>query len=183
MQNSIRSHTSRTEGLGRKDNLVLGVELLEDVVLNRAPQLRPVHALFQGRFEEEGHDDDGRGVDRHRHRDLAQVDAVEECLHVIERIDGDAKPAHFAKRTRIVGVQAHERGQIEGGAQAGLALVKQELEALIGLPGGAEARELPHGPELAAVHGSMDAARERILAGIAEIGVGIEADRARLSGV
>ena len=96
-------------------------------------------------------------------------------VHVVEGIDGDAEPADLAERTRIVAVEAHERGQVEGGAEAGLPLVEQELEAFVGLPGGAEAGELPHGPEPAAVHGGMDAARERILAGIAEIGVGIEA--------
>ncbi len=46
--------------------------------------------------------------------------------HVVERIDGDAEPAHFAERARIVAVEAHERRQIERGAEAGLALVEQE---------------------------------------------------------
>ena len=122
----------------------------------------------------ERHDDDGRGVDGHRHRHLAQVDAVEQLAHVVERIDGDAEPADLAERARIVAVQAHERRQIEGGAEAGLALVEQEPEALVGLPRRAEAGELAHGPQPAAVHGGVDAAREGILPGIAEVGFGIE---------
>ena len=79
------------------------------------------------------------------------------------------------RERRIVAVEAHERRQIEGGAEAGLALAEEELEAFVGLAGGAEAGELPHGPEPAAIHGGVDAAGERILAGIAEVGVGIEA--------
>ena len=82
----------------------------------------------------------------------AEVDAVEQLVHVVERIDGDAEPADLAERARIVAVEAHERRQVERGAEAGLALVEQELEALVGLPRRAEAGELPHGPEPAAVH-------------------------------
>ena len=82
----------------------------------------------------------------------AEVDAVEELPHVVERVDGDAEPADFAERARIVAVEAHQRRQVEGGAQAGLPLVEQELEALVGLPRRAEAGELPHRPQPAAIH-------------------------------
>src|SRR5262249_52042397 len=87
---------------------------------------------------------------------------------------GDAEPADFAERSWIVGVEAHEGGQIERGGEAGLAFVEQELEALVGLPGGAESGELPHGPEPRAIHGRMYAARERVLPRIAELGLRIE---------
>ena len=33
----------------------------------------------------------GRGVDRHRHGDLGEIDAVEQLAHVFEGIDGDAE--------------------------------------------------------------------------------------------
>src|SRR6185369_13548778 len=46
----------------------------------------------------------------------------------------------------------------------GLAVVEQVAEALVGLLGRAEARELAHRPEAAAVHRRVDAARERELA-------------------
>ena len=85
---------------------------------------------------------------------VCQVDAVEEREHVVERVDRDAEPADFAQRARVVAVEAHERRQVERGAEAGLPLLQQELEALVGLPGRAEAGELPHGPEPAAVHAS-----------------------------
>ena len=71
---------------------------------------------------------------------VGQVDAVEKLADVVERIDGDAEPADLARATGIVAVQAHERRQIEGGAQAGLALVEQKAEAFVGLPRRAEAR-------------------------------------------
>ncbi len=158
-----------------KHELVLGVELLQNVVLQGAAQLLPVHALILRVGEEERHDDDRRRVDRHGHGHLRQVDAREKIAHVVERGHGDAESAHLAQRARIVAVESHERRQIEGGAKAGLPLVEQELEALVGLPRRAEAGELAHGPQPTAVHAGVDAARVRILAGIAEIGIGIEA--------
>ena len=97
-QNSITSHTSRTLRLRRKDELVLGVELLEDVVLDRAAELPPVDAAVLGVGQEERHDDDRRRVDGHRHRDVCQVDAVEQLAHVVERVHRDAEPADFAER-------------------------------------------------------------------------------------
>src|SRR5439155_15141397 len=57
-----------------------------------------------------------------------------------------------------------------------LPVVEQVPEALVRLLGGAEARELPHRPEPAAVHGRIDAARERIDAGVAEVAVVVDLD-------
>ena len=65
------------------------------------------------------------------------------------------------ERARMVGVVAHQRRHVERGREAGLAVVEQVAEALVRLLGGAEAGELPHRPELAAVHRRIDAARER----------------------
>ena len=83
-------------GLGREDELVLGVVLLEDVVLSRAPQPARVQALVLGVGEEEGHDDYCRGVDRQGHRDLIEVDAVVELADVLDRVDCDPEPADLA---------------------------------------------------------------------------------------
>ncbi len=88
--------------------------------------------------------------------------------HVVDRVDRHAEPADFAQRPRIVAVEAHQRRQIEGRAQAGLAFFEQEAESLIRLPRRAEAGELPHRPQPAAIHAGVHAARERILTGIAE---------------
>src|SRR5439155_26984405 len=53
--------------------------------------------------------------------------------------------------------------------------VEQVPEACVRLLGRAEAGELPHRPELAAVHRGVDPARERIDPGVAEIAVVVDA--------
>ena len=103
-------------------------------------------------------------VDRHRHRDVAEVDAGEQRLHVVERVDRHALAADLAERARMVGVVAHQRRHVERGREPGLPVVEQVAEALVGLLGGAEAGELAHRPQAAPVHARVDAARERILA-------------------
>ena len=125
------------------------------------------------------HDRRGR-VDRHRHRHIAERDAGEQRLHVVERVDGHALAADLAQRPRMVGVVAHQRRHVEGRRQAGLPLVEQVAEALVGLLGRPEARELAHRPEAPAVHRRVDAARERIAAGqpdlalVGHVGLGVE---------
>ena len=65
-------------------------------------------------------------------------------------------------------VEAALRGQVQRDRQAGLALVQQELVALVGFLGGAEAGVLADGPQAALVAVGEDAARERVLAGLAD---------------
>ena len=60
---------------------------------------------------------------------------------------------------------------VERGGEAGLPVVEQVVEALVGLLGGAEAGELPHRPQAAAVHRRVDAAGERELARVADLRV------------
>ncbi len=60
--------------------------------------------------------------------------------------------------------------------QPRLPVVEQVVEALVGLLGGAEARELAHRPEAAAVHRRVDAAREREAAGDADAIVAVCVD-------
>src|SRR5262249_12600801 len=96
-------------------------------------------------------------------------------VHVVERIDRDAEAADLAQATGIVAVQAHEGREIEGRAQARLALVEQEAEALVGLPRRAETGELAHRPEPAALNATVDALGKGILAGVAQIGLRVEA--------
>jgi hypothetical protein len=55
-------------------------------------------------------------------------------------------------------------------------VVEEVAEALVRLLGGAEAGELPHRPEAAAVHGGVDAAGEGVGAGVAEVTVVIDLD-------
>ena len=83
----------------------------------------------------------------------------------------------LAERARRVGVVAHERREIEGGREPRLPLREQVLEARVGLLGRAEAGEHAHRPEAAAVHRRLHAARERVLAGQAEVAQVVDAAR------
>src|SRR6185295_8536548 len=90
---------------------------------------------------------------------------------------GNRDPAFpdFSLRPWMVGVVAHQCREVERHRQTGLAMLEQELVALVGIGRAAEARELPHRPELAAIHRRMNAAGERILARAPELTVGVEA--------
>jgi len=66
-------------------------------------------------------------------------------------------------------VVAHQRGHIEGDAQASLAVIEQVAEAGVGFLGGPEAGEDADRPRLPSVARRVDAAGERVLAGIPEI--------------
>ena len=70
---------------------------------------------------------------------------------------------------RMVGVVAHQRRHVEVDGEPGLPLRDQVLEALVGVLAGAEARDLAHRPEAAAVHRRIRAAREREAAGQADV--------------
>ena len=116
---------------------------------------------------------------------MFEVDAVEEDLHIFERVDGDAAFADFAFAGRVIGVVAHQRGQIEGDGESAAAVFEKIFVALVGFFGRGEAGEHAHRPQLAAVAGRVNAARVGRLAGIAEvlivvpvggkIGLGVEA--------
>ncbi len=162
--------------LGREDPLLLRDVLLEDVRLGGAAELVSRDALLLADADvEREHDRRGR-VDRHRGRDLAERDAAEERLHVGERVDRDPFAPHLAERARVVGVVAHERGHVERGREPGLPVLGEVAEALVRLLRRAEAGELAHRPEPAAVHRRIDAARERILARIAEVARVVDVD-------
>ena len=73
------------------------------------------------------------------------------------------------RRARVVGVVPHQARHVERRRQAGLPVVEQVVEALVRLLGGAEAGELAHRPQAAAVHARVHAARERELARQADL--------------
>ena len=142
---------------------------LENVVLHRAGKPREIRALLLGHRDVESQQDRGGRVDGHRSGDAFERNAVEQRLHVFERVNGHADFADLALRERVVGVHADLRGQIEGDGKSRLSLFEQIAIAAVGFGGAAEAGVLPHGPEPAAIHGGIDAASERELAGIAEV--------------
>src|SRR5438128_2568492 len=104
---------------------------------------------------------------------------MEEGLPVGERVARDPFPPYLPERARVVGVVAHQRGHVEGGREAGLAVLEQVAEALVRLLGRAEAGELAHRPEPAAIHRGVDAARERIDARVAELALVVELEAVR----
>ncbi len=116
----------------------------------------------------------GGRVDGHRGGDGVELDVSEEALHVLDGVDGDADLADFADGHGVVGVVADLGGEIEGDGEAGGAVREEEFVAAVGLLGIAHAGVLAHGPESAAVHGGLDAAGVGILAGVAQVAVGVE---------
>src|SRR5690348_6857215 len=66
----------------------------------------------------------------------------------------------FAMRPRIVRIEAHQGGHVEGDAQPGLSVLQKIFEPAVGSLGIAEAGKLPHGPEPAAVHRGVRPSRE-----------------------
>ena len=153
----------------RIDVFLLRDVFLENVVLNRAGNFLPVCALLFRDDQIHGPQHRRRRVDGHRDRGLFQIDAAEKNFHVFERIDGHAALADLAFAGGMVGVVAHQRGQIEGDGESAAAMLQQIFVALVGLLGRGEAGELPHGEKLAAISGGVNAARVGWLAGIAEI--------------
>jgi hypothetical protein len=78
-------HDELQRRLRRVDPRVLRLVLLQDVVLDGAPQLVRRHALLLRRHDVEAEQDDGRPIDGHGDGDVAQRDAVEQRFHVGQR--------------------------------------------------------------------------------------------------
>ena len=107
--------------------------------------------------------------------------AVEEFPHVEQRVYGDADLAHLAEGELVVGVAAHLRREVEGHGEAGLAVLREVLEAGVGLPRGPEARVLAHRPRPPPVHARVGAAGVRVTRRVPEPRSVVEAS-ARSSG-
>ncbi len=154
---------------------VLGHVFLEDVVLHGAAQLRDRNALFLRGGDIEAEQNCRRPVDRHGRRDLVERDAVEQGFHVRQGRNGDTAFPDFPLGPGMVGVVAHQCRKVERDGETRLPMLEQELVALVGIGRAAEAGELPHRPELAAVHRGMNPARERIFTGATQLPFRIEA--------
>jgi len=152
------------------DPLLLRLVLLQDVGLDRAREPVEVAPALTRQSDVHRQQDPRGRIDRHRHRDPLEVDAVEQVPDVGERVDRHTFAAHLAFGERVVAVVAHQRGHVEIGGKAGLPLADQILEAPVRVLGGAEARDLPHRPQAAPVHRRVGPARVRILPGQADVG-------------
>ena len=118
------------------------------------------HALLLGRHHVAGQDRQHRAVHRHGHAHLVQRDAVEQDLHVLDRVDGHAGLADVAGDARMVAVVAAVRGQVEGHADALPAGGQRLAVEGIAFLGGGEARVLADGPRPHRVHRGLRAAHE-----------------------
>ncbi len=85
----------------------------QDVVLHGAGKAFQIRALLLRHGDVQRQQNRGGRVDGHRSRDAFERNAVEERLHVFERINRDADFADFALRERMIGIHADLRGQIE----------------------------------------------------------------------
>ena len=154
--------------LRRIDVCTPGDVFLEHVVLHRSGKLSNIHAFAAGHCDVERQQNRRGRVDGHRGGNPGQVDAIEEALHVFNRIDRHPDFADFADRQGMVGIESDLRGQVKGDGETGSAVGQQILVALVGFLGVAHAGILPHGPEAAAVHGGLHAARVGIFAGVSD---------------
>ena len=168
-------------GLGRVDVGVADHELLEDVVLDGSGQLLGSHALLLGRHDVGREHREHGAVHGHGDADLAKRNTVEEALHVLHGVDGDARLANVAAYPRMIAVVAPVGGEVEGDGKPFLA--GQEIAPIEGvtLLGGGEARVLPDRPRPVGEHGGAHAPRvgrearqPRLVLQRLQVGCGIE---------
>jgi hypothetical protein len=124
-----------------------------------------LHALLFGGDDVAGEDRQHRAVHRHRHRHLVERDAVEQDLHVFDRVDRHAGLADVAGHARMVGVVAAVGGEVEGDRHALAAGGERLAVEGVGGLGGGEAGVLADGPRLDRIHGGLRAAQEGLEAG------------------
>ncbi len=160
----------------RVDVGVADHELLEDVVLDGPRELLDGHALLLTGDDEAGQHREHGAVHGHRHRHLLERDAVEEDLHVLDRVDRHAGLADVAHDAGVIRVVAAVGGEVEGHREALLACREVASVEGVGLLGGGEARVLADRPRPVGVHRGPRAAgvgREAgQRAGVEAVGVG-----------
>ncbi len=120
-------------------------------------------------------------IDGHGSGDVGEWNLIEKNFHVRQGTDCNAAFADFAFRERMVGVVAHQRGQVESCRKSRLALRKQIAKALVCVFSRAETGKLAHRPEAAAVHRCMNSARVRRFAGLCEVSIGVPSRQIRWS--
>ncbi len=139
--------------LGRVDVGVADHELFEDVVLDGPAELRPASTPCSSAGDDvAGEHRQHRAVHRHRHGHLVERDAVEEDLHVLDRVDRDAGLADVADDARVVAVVAAVRREVERDRQTHLPGGEVLAVEGVRLLGGREAGVLADRPRPVRVH-------------------------------
>jgi len=169
-------------GLGRIDPGPARRVLLQDVVLDRSRDALRRDPLTARRRHVESNQDRCGGVDRHGGGNAVEGDPAEQRFHVLQRIDGDPDPAHFAGSQRVVRVVADLGRQVEGDRKTRLSTLQQVPVAAVGLGGGGVARVLAHGPEPLAIAGGPDPPGERRFARQTGPGPGLGGVRRQVDG-
>ncbi len=149
---------------GRIDVGVPHHELFENIVLNRAAELRRRHALLLRSHDVAGQDRQHRAVHGHRHAGRAQRDAIEQALHVFDRVDGDTGLADVTGHARVIAVVAAVGGQIEGDAQPALTGSEVPLVEGVALFGRGKAGILADRPRARGVHRGTRTTPKRVRA-------------------
>ena len=101
----------------RKQPLLLGDVLLENVVLRRAAKAVQGNSALLGHGEIHCQQNGRGAVDRHGHGNLVDWDAFKQVFHVRERVHRRPVPTHLSLADGVVGVAPHEGRQIEGGGE------------------------------------------------------------------
>ena len=94
------SVTMRIAGRGGTSHACCAMNSLRQSFWTVPPMLVARDAALVGERDVEREEHDRRAVDGHRRRDLVERDAVEEDLHVAQRVDRDAAHADLAERAR-----------------------------------------------------------------------------------
>ena len=164
------SVTSRIAGSIGKHHSFWAMYSLRMSVWIVPPSFSGGDPLLLGGDDVEGEQDRRRRVDRHRDRDLVERDPVEERLHVVDACRRRRPRTPTSPSERAWSESSPIRvGMSKAVERPVWPCVEQVAEALVGLLDGAEAGELAHRPEPPAVHRRVDAAGERVLAGVAEL--------------
>ena len=153
-------------GCGRIDVGVPHHVFLEDVVLDRAGELVESGSLFEGGDDVEREHGKHRAVHGHGDRNLVERDAVEEDLHVEDRVDGHAGLADIADDAFMIRVIAAVGGEVEGDGEAFLSGCQIPAVEGVGFLGGGEPGVLADGPRLETIHRGIGAAQKGRDAGL-----------------
>ena len=148
-------------GLGRVDVGVAHHELFEDVVLDGAAELVLAHALLFGGHHITGQHRQHRAVHGHADAHLVQRNAVEQHLHVLHAVDGDAGFAHVARDAWVVAVISPMGGQIKSDADTLAARCERLAVKIVGGFGGGKAGVLADRPRPHRIHGGLRTAHKR----------------------
>ena len=122
-------------------------------------------ALLLGGDDVAGEDRQHRAVHGHRDADLVERDAVEQDLHVLDRVDRDAGLADVAGDARVVAVVAAVGRQVEGDADALRAAGQRLAIEVVRRLGGGKAGVLADRPRPHRVHRRLRPAHVRRKAG------------------